>query len=316
MNRLGRLTGMLVLLQGAGGSGRRLTAGQIAEHFAVSRRTVIRDIDALVAAGVPIVSHNGSRGGYYLTPDHHLAPLPLTFREALLLLFALSGLEKLTDAPFADARASLPDKVRGLLPLQQREAAAAFLEKLSFDIPDRSTHRSPFLDTLLLASRQQQWVRTLYRGTSGNATYTILPLRLYSHSGFWYCDAFSQERGARRTFRVDRFEEVSAAPAPVNVAAPTAEELPYDHPSHPEVVVRLTPQGVLDAEREPHLGHTVLRDVEGSGCMRFRCPPTEWEWFARYFLRLGTDAEVIAPPELRSRIVDKARNILRHYNEP
>jgi len=80
MNRIDRLTAIILLLQG----GRR-TASEIARRFEVSKRTAFRDIQALCEIGVPIVTESGAHGGYTLMPDYSLAPLQLMLREALLL---------------------------------------------------------------------------------------------------------------------------------------------------------------------------------------------------------------------------------------
>jgi predicted DNA-binding transcriptional regulator YafY len=58
MNRTDRLTAILLLLQE-----RSRTAGEIARHFEVSRRTVLRDVQALCEIGVPIVAREGVGGG-------------------------------------------------------------------------------------------------------------------------------------------------------------------------------------------------------------------------------------------------------------
>ena len=55
MNRIDRLTGMILLLQGQ----RVITAEQMAAHFEISVRTVYRDLSALGEAGVPIVAEAG-----------------------------------------------------------------------------------------------------------------------------------------------------------------------------------------------------------------------------------------------------------------
>ena len=49
MNRIDRLTAIILLLQG----GKR-TASEIARRFEVSKRTVFRDIEALCEMGIPI----------------------------------------------------------------------------------------------------------------------------------------------------------------------------------------------------------------------------------------------------------------------
>ena len=51
----GRLFELLYLLV----ERRALTAGELAERFEVSERTIYRDVDALSAAGVPVYTQRG-----------------------------------------------------------------------------------------------------------------------------------------------------------------------------------------------------------------------------------------------------------------
>ena len=61
MNRTERLTAIILLLQE-----RPRTAEQIARAFEVSRRTILRDMQALSEIGVPLIAREGAGGGYAL----------------------------------------------------------------------------------------------------------------------------------------------------------------------------------------------------------------------------------------------------------
>jgi predicted DNA-binding transcriptional regulator YafY len=306
MNRIDRLTAILLLLQG----GKR-TAGEIARRFEVSRRTILRDIDALCEMGIPIAAELGASGGYTLPPEYSLPPLALTLHEALLLRLALSSLSQLSETPFKQERESLLAKVQTLLPRREREELDQLEQTLSLDVPSRP-YPTPFLDHLLESARLQQWVAATYRSERGVSQQTLLPMRVRTEAGLWYCEAYSSECGETRVYRVDRFLEVSTAPSPPHVEHP-ASPIAHVSPSFPEVRIHLTARGVLRLEREPHLASRLQHKGEGEGWLSVRLRPEEYDWLVRVLLSLGTDAKVLAPVELRMRVQQAAEAIACHY---
>lgn len=72
--RAGRLLTLLLLLQ----NGRRMTAAELATRIGVSERTVLRDIEMLSGAGVPVYGVRGPGGGFEMldTFEQTVPPLP------------------------------------------------------------------------------------------------------------------------------------------------------------------------------------------------------------------------------------------------
>lgn len=307
MNRIERLTAILLLLQE-----KPRTSSEIARHFEVSKRTVLRDAQALCEMGVPIVSRDGAGGGYSLPSSYRLAPLPLTSNEAFLLLLALGAINRLADTPFREERASLAAKLQALLPHEQRPEVERMLATVAVDVPERD-QRSPFLEALMSAAREQRWVLVTYRSAARLSSLHILPRQITTQNGYWYCRAYTFEQEEERTYRVDRIEAVTPAEERFNRVRPP-EPKPYGHKSHPEVRVTLTAWGVACVESEPHLGQQVQRRADGTGCLTFRCPPSELDYYARYFAGLADDAQAHAPEELRELMAKLGHKLVEKYS--
>ncbi|QBD78047.1 YafY family transcriptional regulator [Ktedonosporobacter rubrisoli] len=306
MNRIDRLTAILLSLQGG-----KHSAREIAQRFEVSRRTIVRDIQALSEMGIPIIAESGSGGGYSLPADYSLPPLALNLHEALLLRLALSSLSQLSELPFKQARESLLDKVQALLPKREHDNLDQLAQALSLDLPKRP-YPTPFLDQLLESVRNQQWIEVTYRSENGVSEQTLLPMHLSSSAGLWYCEAYSSERQAMRIYRVDRFLSVREATAP-QLLEPPVDSIPREHPSHPEIRIKLTARGVLRLEHQPYVAHLIQRTENGEGwlCMRWR--PEEYDWIVRTLLQLGTEARVLAPEDLRLRVQQAIKDLAEHY---
>ena len=306
MNRIDRMTAILLLLQGE-----KRSANEIARRFEVSRRTIQRDIDALCEMGIPIVAEPGSAGGYSLPPDYSLPPLALTLHEAFLLRLALSSLSQLSETPFKQERESLLAKVQTLLPRQEGETLNQLQQTISLGVPSRP-YPTPFIDQLLESTREEQWVSVTYRSENGVSQQTLLPLHLRAEAGLWYCEAYSYERESTRVYRVDRFLDVKVASSPPQLER-SLSRIIHVHSSYPEIRIHLTARGVLKLERESYLAAYLQPEGEGEGLLNIHLRPESYDWLVQILLNLGTEAKILAPEELRIRVQQAAQKIVRHY---
>jgi predicted DNA-binding transcriptional regulator YafY len=313
VNRTDRLTGILLALRGG-----RQTAAQLAARFEVSRRTILRDVDALGEIGVPVIAAPGAGGGFELADGFWLPPLQLTSDESTLLLLALNTLGPIDRSPFGPARRTVEEKLRAAMRPEIARAADEALQTLSVE-PTETTVSEQDVQTLRSAIRRGTWLRVAYRSVRRRADHLLQPRRLYLSEGRWYCVALSLAAGEDRIFRLDRIEAIEPVPPPAGAAEAlraARSRLPYDDPAHPEVVVRLTEFGLARAEIEPALVRTAVRQAGGEWQARFRCPPSELPYFARVVFGLGPEATALAPGELRALVRELALGTLRRLEMP
>ncbi len=310
MPKADRLLSVLLALH----SRRRFTAGDLALEFGISRRTALRYLHELSAAGVPLASRPGPGGGYLVLQDRTL-PLSFTVDEAVSLFFAYQSLRSYGALPFDAELGSALRKLYQHLPAAAKERIDRLRDHLSFSMLHTDVE-APHLGILLDAALAGEVVEILYRSAQGPSRRDIQPIGIYAQNGLWYCPAYCFHRQAIRSFRVDRVlaADPSAsthAPRP-DIAALKLEDY-YDsvrlaaEKTHLEV--ELTEAGLRHVE---HMGGDLVRKGRG-GVLRKEIEVSDIPLFARTFLGLGEDARVLAPPEMVAMIREMLRSRLAVY---
>jgi len=202
MRRADRLFDIVQILRGA----RLRTAQEIADRLEVSVRTVYRDIDALVATGVPI---EGERGVGYVLRGTLLLP-PLAFSQAELEGLALGArfVEAWADPELAAAAREALVKIDAVLPEARR--GEIWRDAVSVRSPALITAANAQLALFRKAIRQRRKMRLNYRSAAEAETdRTVRPLAIEAWGHAWTATAWCELREDFRMFRLDRIVEAS-----------------------------------------------------------------------------------------------------------
>lgn len=312
---------ILTTLQARG----QVTAPELAEACEVSVRTIYRDIDALAASGVPVYADRGAEGGYRLLDGYRVRLNGLSQNEAETLF--LAGLPGPAAAlGLGAAMIAAQNKLMAALPVHLRQDASRMQERFHLDAPgwfgeaEEPTHLRRIAGALLRGTlikiRYQSWRTEKQR--------RLAPLGLVLKGGNWYLAG--QVDGSVRTYRVARVLDCTALddsfdrPADFDLAAYwQAATLRLEAEMHPNVAtVRLSPFGIklLDALSQPYVkARTQLEattDADGWRIARVPIGKTSWHAAAE-LLRLGPEAEVLEPADLRDKMMELTQAMAGRY---
>jgi predicted DNA-binding transcriptional regulator YafY len=203
--RADRLLAIMLLLQTRG----KMTAQRLADKLEVSRRTILRDIDALCAAGVPVYTEGGHRGGIALDDNYRTTLAGLQERE-VLTLFVGNNAQLLSEIGLGDAAESTTLKLLAVLPGSHQPSVEHIRQRILID-PAWWWHDAqplPFWEQLQQAVYEDRSIRVVYERHNGEVVERVLePYSLVAKSSVWYLIA--NHGGELHTYRVSRFRQIT-----------------------------------------------------------------------------------------------------------
>ena len=205
MRRTDRLFDIIQILR----DGKLHRAQDIADRLEVSVRTIYRDMDTLVASGVPV---EGERGvGYMVRDQITLPPLNLTPEELEALNLGMAIVAEAADPDLKAAALSLADKVDAVLPAQT--IAEADTWKFAVYPFADAARGFAHMSTLRAAIKARQKLHLQYRQIDGTLSERkVRPLHMEYWGRVWTLTAWCEKRNDFRVFRVDLIVETTALP--------------------------------------------------------------------------------------------------------
>jgi len=124
-----------------------VSASELAVKYAVSVRTIQRDIDTICAAGIPIVSAPGAKGGYGIVEGYRLDRQMIDSDDMISMITSLEnfsslGMKKSTNAEGLQDLSSTLEKVKSLANTYQKNKLTGLKERLFIDFSSLSIDRS------------------------------------------------------------------------------------------------------------------------------------------------------------------------------
>ncbi|WP_242905138.1 helix-turn-helix transcriptional regulator [Actinomadura terrae] len=319
--RADRLVSLVLLLRQHG----RLSAARLARELEVSTRTVLRDIEALSAAGVPVYAERGRHGGFALLPGFQTELTGLNHDEALALLVAGSRRGAQVFG-LGSALASAMLKVADALPEGHRNIAAGAARRLLIepetDLLSRRAPAEEVPDAVVGEVRRAVFaghrLRIRYAPAGQTPTWrTVDPLGLVTARGQGYLLAVRS--GEDRTYRLSRLlaaeelDEPAERPDDVDLDRAWQERSTRFRTGGDQVAVRLR----MHPARRKELVDTALavlaEQTEEGGWLRLEATFQDARHAVWALWQLGVSAEALSPEWLRTSLRDRAVAIAARY---
>ncbi|NIH77828.1 helix-turn-helix transcriptional regulator [Amycolatopsis viridis] len=280
------------------------TAAELAAELGVTDRCVRRDVERLRAVGYPVHATAGVGGGYQLGAGTRLPPLLLDDEEAIATAVSLRLATGGTVVGAGEAALRVLAKLDQVMPPRLRAEVRAVHGATETLAAAGVEIDAELLVTLARACRDAVRVRFRYADRRGaEAERTVEPVRMVATNRRWYLMAWDVDRDDWRTFRLDRMHEVVATtwrfrprqhPDPVAYVQRSVTAAPYRYLAR--VRLHATAEEVRDLV-PPQIGRV---EEDRDGWCVLLAGGDDPDWLAVHVARLGFEAEILEPPELRA----------------
>ena len=187
------------------------TTGSLAKELAVSRRTILRDLNQLRDRGFVIQAASGPGGGVRLDPSSVLVSSQLASRDVVALILTIAIARATPAVPFATGAERALAKIENALPSGRVSEIQRFMDRVLIGEPTAFSSATPgpiddrFLIAFEEAFTQQRVLRFRYQTQAGTSSIRrIEPHGLLVRVPHWYAIAWDLARDAPRLFRSDR----------------------------------------------------------------------------------------------------------------
>lgn len=283
-------------------SDRKSTVGELAARFGVSKRTILRDLNTLSLAGVPVCTASGNGGGVSLLDGYVLdkAVLSESEREQIacgLKIFSQFGSEK-----------SVTNKL------------AAVFSRVDTDWIDvdlsgwGATVDNTKFTELKRAVTSCSAVEFDYVGADGETERRrAYPLRLVYKSKAWYVRAFCLLRNAYRTFKINRMSGITVLGSTFDPREYSLPPMGGEWTDCPVIDISATfSRSAAYRVFDEFYAHEITKNADGTLAVATSMPLNEYVY--GYLMSFGDTLLSLEPKSLRDEIAKRCKIMSENFS--
>ncbi len=298
--KIDRLIGIVVYLLNHG----RTSAQKLAEEFEVSSRTIMRDLESLDQAGIPIQSFCGVDGGYQIMDGFVLDRQVASSREYDWIVAALKGMAS------AYAGKSLKQALEKVQSISHTGDAAVSLDLGVASEDDKIKGQLMLLEK---AIEERCVVRFSYTNSHDEvkeiqAEPVCLQYKWYN----WYLIAYYEKYQDYCMFKLVRMDKLQATDRKF-MNGHKLSDIKLKDSTDRIVHIRLYGKAAIKAKCREYLNGRITQEFEnGDFEFSFSAPDHETFWYG-VILSFGNKARIVEPQEIKERILKTCKEIQTEY---
>lgn len=283
-----------------------ITAQELADRLGVSKRTILRDIETLTLAKVPVYTTQGKGGGVSLLEGYVLDKAVLSDEEKEQILLGIKTL-----LPTGSASGKALSKLGSLFSVKNTD----WIE-VDFSRWSNPTHDREKFNNLKNAVMQRKALAFSYPDSAGEISQRrVYPLKLVFQGQSWYVQAFCLLKNDYRTFKINRMLDICVLPETFDAEEYTPpsvvpEIIPTQSKVHIRAVFDVAVAYRIYDEFNPE---DITKTEDGTFIVDTTMIFDEWVY--GYFLSFGNHVHILEPISFRQELRQRIGEMLKNYSE-
>lgn len=286
-----------------------VTSRELCEKFEVSQRTVVRDIESLNMAGIPVSSSPGKKGGYEILDTFKLNRQITNVEDYIFIITALKGLSSAVD------NQRINETLEKLMAVGNRAHSPGFI--LDFSVVKEDERVNDLMKTIENAISQRKIITFDYTKADGGVNRRrVEPLALNYKWYAWYLFAYCTYKNDYRSFKLKRMYGLEKTGQQYenrhgDVAALVDVSDQNDNRRCFDYILKCKKDALVLVME--YLGGYIIEEKEnGEYLLSISVMESDRLWYS-LLLGFGDEVEVVAPDFLRERIRGQGEKFVKLY---
>lgn len=279
------------------------------DRYFISKRTAIRDIQALESLGMPIYSKNGRNGHYEILKNRLLSPILFTLDEVFAIYFSMLTLKAYETTPFHLDIDKLKQKFGRCLSSDQKFRLDRMGSVFTFGVIQHNNYCN-FLKDILQFALEGKVCKILYKKDASTKEYYVQFFKISSFFGQWYTSGYDFKRENIRIFRCDKIQGVKESSEysskPIVFIENLVEKV-YNTSTSTEFEVEITLKGV-DLFYKKNYPSMKIYFENKKYIMRGTYNENEEDFISQYIIGFGNNILSLKPDKLKELVLKKLKD--------